>query len=497
MRSFRRSKGAAAVLTGLVTLLVALGLAGTTGSPANADAPVVPRLQREGRNVVDQYGRIVIVHGLNMVWKSAPYAPPDTAAGFTAADADWLRTYGFNGARIGVLWAGVTPNAPGVADPTYFAKWDRVINLLADRGIWMQFDAHQDQWNEQYGGEGVPAWAAKRPLPYALLPYPKFIPFPEGYWTPEVSQVFDDFYANKNGVQDGFVAYWKLVAAHYRNQPYSMGYDLINEPWAGQEWPLCFTGGCGQTYIKELQPLMTRTLNAIRTADPDNIVWFEPQQLFGGVKLPTYFTAVPGERNLGFSWHNYCSAVFLESSGVPLTSTDSCKAYTQNRQDTAIAQANRMDAAAMMTEWGATDNTKAVAIDAEGADANQMGWMYWAYKYWNDPTTADTAQGLFTNDADLTSVKADKLKHLVRTYPQATAGTDLKFAYDSTSGLFRMSYRADPTIAAPTRIFVSPLTAPHGYTVTSSAGTVTKNGSYVDIAVGTATDVEVTITPSP
>ena len=57
--------------------------------------------------------------------------------------------------------------------------------------------------------------------------------------------------------------------------------------------------------------------------------------------------------------------------------------------------------------------------------------------------------------------------------------------------------RADPSIDAPTRIFVSPLTAPHGYDVVTSAGTVTKDGSYVDLDVDADTDVHVTITPRP
>ena len=25
-----------------------------------------------------------------------------------------------------------------------------------------------------------------------------------------------------------------------------------------------------------------------------------------------------------------------------------------------------------------------------------MGWTYWAYKHWDDPTTADASQGMFT-----------------------------------------------------------------------------------------------------
>jgi len=69
---------------------------------------------------------------------------------------------------------------------------------------------------------------------------------------------------------------------------------------------------------------------------------------------------VPGEKNLGLSWHNYCPDVFFESQGIPGGNTDNCKDYTANRETHAIDQANRMGAAALMTEWGATDNINAV-----------------------------------------------------------------------------------------------------------------------------------------
>ena len=483
----------AALLTGLLALTVV----GTAVPAATADpASPTPQLRRDGRFMVDEHGRIVVVHGLNFVWKKAPYAPPNTAAGFTAADADWLYAHGFNGARIGMLWAGVTPNAPGVADPSYFAKWDRVIDLMAAKHMWIQFDQHQDMWHETYGGEGVPGWAAKRPPLFALLPYVK-VPFPMGYWTPEVSTVFDNFWANKDGVQDGWIAYWKLVAQRYKNQPYSMGYDLMNEPWAGLEGLLCIVGGCATTYSDELQPAMTRAMKAVRQVDPQNIVWWEPQQFSAGTMVPTYYQHVDGEANLGLSWHNYCTAVFLQSTGIPLVPTSSCRGFTTDRENNALQQADTMGAVPLMSEWGATDNIEALSIDADVADEKQMGWMYWAYKRWDDPTTADTAQGLFTNDADLSSTKNDKLRQLVRTYPQATAGTDLTYDYDPVTGKFTMSFHADPSIDAPTRIFVSPLTAPHGYDVATTEGTVTQDGSYVDLAVHTDTVVHVTITPRP
>ena len=64
-----------------------------------------------------------------------------------------------------------------------------------------------------------------------------------------------------------------------------------------------------------------------------------------------------------------------------------------------------MHAAPLMSEWGATDNLRAIEIDAAVADEHLMGWTHWAYKFWNDPTTADGDQGLFRDDADLSSVK--------------------------------------------------------------------------------------------
>ena len=178
-----------------------------------------PQLRRSGRWLVDPEGRVVIVHGLNLVYKRKPYVPPDGPTGFTKKDANWLARHGFNAARVGTLWAGLTPNGPGQADPAYLDQWQRVLDLLARKRIWIQLDMHQDQWHEQYGGEGVPDWAAARQLPYSLTP-PVVAPFPTGYWTPEVSAMFDDFWANRRGLLDGWLAAWRVAAQRWEHQRY-------------------------------------------------------------------------------------------------------------------------------------------------------------------------------------------------------------------------------------------------------------------------------------
>jgi endoglycosylceramidase len=131
-----------------------------------------------------------------------------------------------------------------------------------------------------------------------------------------------------------------------------------------------------------------------------------------------------------------------------------------------------MRAVPMMSEWGATDNLRAIEIDAAVADEHLMGWTHWSYKFWNDPTTADGDQGLFRDDADLSTVKRKKLRRLVRTYAQATAGTPLRMRFEHRDGDFLLRYRPDPAIDAPTRIFVSPLHYPAGYRMRITNGRV-------------------------
>ena len=120
--------------------------------------PAAPPLRHEGRWLVDGTGRTVLLHGLNAVWKRAPYVAPDTAAGFTAKDADFLVANGFNAVRLGVLFAGVMPQ-PGVINTAYLDNVDRIVKLLAARHIYVLLDFHQDDYNEKFTGEGFPAWA--------------------------------------------------------------------------------------------------------------------------------------------------------------------------------------------------------------------------------------------------------------------------------------------------------------------------------------------------
>jgi endoglycosylceramidase len=56
-------------------------------------------IKNAGRWLTDERGRVVVLHGMNMVNKLPPYHP--AAIGFGAKDADFLAAQGFNTVRLG------------------------------------------------------------------------------------------------------------------------------------------------------------------------------------------------------------------------------------------------------------------------------------------------------------------------------------------------------------------------------------------------------------
>src|ERR1700761_6973331 len=63
--------------------------------PAVSSGPAVSPLGHAGRWLTDASGRVVVLHGLNQVYKVPPYTP--SADGFGDDDAAFLEANGFNG----------------------------------------------------------------------------------------------------------------------------------------------------------------------------------------------------------------------------------------------------------------------------------------------------------------------------------------------------------------------------------------------------------------
>jgi len=213
---------------------VAAAFLGVTAQ-AFAGVPAQP-LGHEGRWITDDHGRVVLIHAVNMVYKRPPYYPK--AIGFGKDDAQFLHRHGFNGVRLGVIYAGVEPK-PGKYDNAYLDHIAATERTLDKNGVFSLLDFHQDLYNEKFQGEGWPDWAVQDDG----LSNPRN-GFPTNYLTnPALNRAFDHFWANDlvGGVklQDEYAAAWQHVARTFRGSNWVLGYDVMNEPWPGSGWQTC------------------------------------------------------------------------------------------------------------------------------------------------------------------------------------------------------------------------------------------------------------------
>ena len=484
------------VLRALAVLVAAAAVATAAPSLAaptlhTASTAKVAVLHREGRWLVDQSGRVVLLHGVNAVWKRAPYVPPATAAGFTAKDADWMAAQGFNTVRLGVIFAGVMPQR-GRVDPAYLDKIARVVDLLAARHIWVLLDFHQDMYNERFGGEGFPAWAVHDDG----IPTPYDAGFPGNYFQPSTTRAFDNFYANVDGLEDLYAKAWGAVAERFKSTSYVVGYDLLNEPWPGSQFATCANpAGCPVFDQTALMPLYDKATTAIRRSDPQRVVWVEPHAIFndGAQTNLGPFT----DKQIGLSFHQYCTtAAFTHSSGGKRG--PDCEPQGELVFDNADSFAASAGTTDLLTEFGASDDLPDLARVTASADKHLVGWQYWQYKEWADPTTesgASGGQGMFRNDADLSTLKQDKADLLVRPFARAVAGIPVSMAFDPASRTFTLAYDAKPA-SGLTEVVLPHRHYPRGYRVQVSGATVVSapGAPVLLLRAGGAGRVTVTVT---
>ena len=127
--------------------------------------PAIARIfvNPETRQLMDEHGRSLLLHGVNVVYKVDPYIPSegefDSNDSLNDEDIANLKKWGMNFVRLGVMWEGVE-RQPGVYDTAYLAKVDALITKMGEAGIYTLVDAHQDVFARSICGEGVPDFYA-------------------------------------------------------------------------------------------------------------------------------------------------------------------------------------------------------------------------------------------------------------------------------------------------------------------------------------------------
>jgi endoglycosylceramidase len=501
----------------------------SSGASSPSVGPGVPTFMSSpgGPYIYDSHGRVVILHGVNVVYKHAPYiAYPDSGEpwNFDSTDASRIQSLGFNLVRLGIEWQALEPGSGGANQPgicttgtpgnphefnraialRYLRHVAATVNLLARHGIYTLLDMHQDVYNSNFRGEGAPNWAVcTNNVPIVPLGGR----WSNNYANATLQTAAGHFWSNDvvGNLQGQFDLVWQTVANYFKNNPWVVGYDPYNEPFETATLEAdqstftgnlqCFyTGRAHEGYLANGTTLLNcpsdvpsqGVIPSIQAVDHRHLIFLEPDIYWvTGGNIPSQLGPLPFQR-IVFNFHDYCgdrSPVTGDPTNLlRCLQAEETMAAEQDVTRLSMSSAYQPNGPAIfMSEFGATSSVSMVGFDTEWAGINEVGWAYWAWKYYDDPT-GSSAEGLVQPDGTYSPI----VQVLSRTYPQEVAGIPQSFLFNPFTGAFSMIYT--PTVGAQGSTVIDIPVSQHyasGWCAAVRGGKITSSPDATHLAVQT------------
>lgn len=427
--------------------------------PALACADLLPLQVRKGANpaIIDARDRTVLLRGVNYNALGDYFeANPDQPAvvPYQADDFARMAQLGMNVVRLLISWSALEPQR-GVIDDAYL---DQIRTAVADakaNGLYVVLDMHQDAWGKfiatpdstdcgffqpSIGWDGAPAWAT-------LTDGQSTCRFPGlRELSPAVARAFENFWRNRDGIQDALIATWARLAREFAAEPAVAGYDFLNEPNFGVS--------VGLSQILLMGNFYSKTLRAIRTAEQSvpggfaHIGFFEPSVEWSafGITLPPLGLFML-DRNIVFAPHLY-------SGSITVTGTVA-SGYANAAKVAGIYRAPFWSG-----EWGwfgaPADSEASIWEYAQYEDRYRIGGAVWQWRQaCGDPHAQGSREGrtvtepqyhviinLCPGDED-GGVSPAYERILARAYPRHAPGELLQLHSDPYSGVLTLVGESD------------------------------------------------------
>jgi endoglucanase len=174
-------------------------------------------------------------------------APPDQNWGmtYTRDDVQAAKKEGFDHIRVPIGWHHYTGPAPDFTiQPEFFTKVDALLDEIIDAKLGLLINIHH----------------------------------------------FDEFTTDPAAHTDRLLAIWKQLAAHYREAPPSVAFELLNEP-----------KDAATTAV--LNPIYAELIGIIRESNPQRTIFVGPGRFNSVSELPSL--VLPDDDNLVVTVHTY------------------------------------------------------------------------------------------------------------------------------------------------------------------------------------------------
>jgi hypothetical protein len=267
------------------------------------------RLMTRGDVLIDELGRAVILRGVNVGGRSKmpPFLPFDFVdPGEIPAKADKLMTQvrglGANAVRLTFSWEALE-SVRGTFDTEYLRRYRLLLDAAQKADLHVIVDFHQDVFHAAFCGDGFPEWALgdiMHGAPHYDCAFP-FWSLPYFDAASPVSQAFDRFWSNKDGLMGSFEAMWMHVAREVGSHPAVAAFEIINEPGAGST----ALDVMGKSVLPPLYDRIAALIEA--EAGPAAIVCDEPVSSTADIQ----YLARPNHARFVYGPHYYDGATML------------------------------------------------------------------------------------------------------------------------------------------------------------------------------------------
>ena len=418
--------------------------------------------------IADDQGRMVLLHGaipasLLEFGNASPnpidpagYAGGQCPAGVKGSnypplcqsDVDVMAAMGFNSMRLPLSWSLLEPQR-GQFNAVYVDRIAQIVDWARADHIYVIVDMHQNAFSHFVGGgpgvnpgsnSGAPQWAT------FTDGFPSHVFGGNREVNAAVLEANSNFWYDRDGIQDEYIAALAYVAKRFRDDPVVAGYGVYNEPWLGWNLPPGFEDLL-------LFPFYRRVIDALTGAgdglpcwsgffmpascgyrdlgvDDRRHLFFLDTGLFREVTdFPTHLgLPISSYRNVVLALHAYTHIYTLDKltpwKDYPPGGYDQSYAY-------AMREAKAMDAALFVSEFSGDPAQDATLLTTQLLEQEQhrLGFAFWPWK-----EDGAGQWGAYKPFGGCLRLSRERL--LARVYPQATADTSVNFHYDPSDGLF-------------------------------------------------------------
>ena len=488
--------------------------------------------------IADDQGRMVLLHGATPAGllefgpsSSPPYpvdpaayaegkCPPANPAGkyppLCQTDLEQMARLGFNAVRLPISWSVLEPTR-GVFNSALVDRLAQIVGWARELRMYVIIDFHQNAYSHYIDegagvhlgfNSGAPRWATITDgLPSVALQNQREL-------NPAVFEATTNFWYDRDGIQDAYIAAVAYVARRFVNDPVVAGYGLYNEPWPG--WNL--SPGFDDLL---LFPFYRRVIDAITGAGD-------------GLPCPNgiFMPAICGSRDLGVGDARHLMFVdtglgreitdFPTHLGLPFTSYPNLvlalHAYTHiytpdqlvlqqdprhasypwggYEQSYAFAEreATGMRAALFVEEFGNNpgDDDEILANQVLEQEKHRLGFAFWTWK----ENSGSGSWGVF--DPAGTCMRPSRERALARVYPRLTFDPGATFHYDSSNGAF--AFLATGRAGDPNTVVYVPPEVTGDVTIRGAASVVVSDeadGSRLVLASPSGGSFAIAVSPAP